>query len=53
MNPDEPQLAISRVLDAPRGLAFQAFTGPSNRGWLDKLDATLVQIQAAAADAEV
>ena len=26
MYPDEPQLAISRVLDAPRELAFRAFT---------------------------
>src|ERR1700738_3585710 len=30
MYPDEPQLAISRVLDAPRGLAFQAFTDPDH-----------------------
>jgi hypothetical protein len=104
MYPDEPQLAISRVLDAPRELAFRAFTdpdhlaawwgpsgntlprdeiefdvrpggfqrwtevseirqwlpahlaGPSNRGWLEaleKLDATLLHVQAAATDAEV
>jgi uncharacterized protein YndB with AHSA1/START domain len=35
MYPDEPQLAISRVLDAPRGLAFQAFTDPDHlaRWW--------------------
>jgi uncharacterized protein YndB with AHSA1/START domain len=30
MYPDEPQLAISRVLEAPRGLAFQAFTDPDH-----------------------
>jgi uncharacterized protein YndB with AHSA1/START domain len=30
MYPDERQLAISRVLDAPRGLAFQAFTDPDH-----------------------
>ena len=30
MYPDEPQLAVSRVLDAPRGLAFQAFTDPDH-----------------------
>jgi uncharacterized protein YndB with AHSA1/START domain len=30
MYPDEPQIAISRVLDAPRGLAFQAFTDPDH-----------------------
>ena len=35
MYPDEPQLAISRVLDAPRGLAFRAFTDPDHlaRWW--------------------
>lgn len=35
MYPDEPQVAISRVLDAPRGLAFQAFTDPDRlaRWW--------------------
>jgi uncharacterized protein YndB with AHSA1/START domain len=30
MYPDEPQLAISRVLDAPRELAFRAFTDPDH-----------------------
>lgn len=30
MYPDEPQLAISRVLDAPRALAFRAFTDPDH-----------------------
>jgi uncharacterized protein YndB with AHSA1/START domain len=35
MYPDEPQLAISRVLDAPRRLTFQAFTDPDHlaRWW--------------------
>src|SRR3984957_15006297 len=35
MHPDEPQLAISRVVDAPRGLAFRAFTDPDHlaRWW--------------------
>ncbi|HUC14874.1 MAG TPA: hypothetical protein VMS00_10520 [Acidimicrobiales bacterium] len=28
MYPDEPQRAISSVLDAPRELAFRAFTDP-------------------------
>ena len=28
MYPDEPELAISRVLDASRELAFRAFTDP-------------------------
>jgi len=28
--PDEPQLAISRVLDAPRALVFRAFTDPDH-----------------------
>jgi uncharacterized protein YndB with AHSA1/START domain len=81
MYPDESQLAISGVLDARRGLVFQAFTDPDhlatwwrpsgntlprdeiefdmrprNRGWLealDKLDATLLHIQALATDAEL
>jgi len=57
MYPDEPQLAISRVLDAPRGLAFQAFTDPDHLAtwWeaLEKLDATLLRMQAAATGAEV
>jgi uncharacterized protein YndB with AHSA1/START domain len=30
MYPDEPQLAISRVVDAPRELAFRAFTDPDH-----------------------
>jgi uncharacterized protein YndB with AHSA1/START domain len=30
MYPDEPQLAISGVLDAPRDLAFRAFTDPDH-----------------------
>ena len=30
MYSDEPQLAISRVLDAPRELAFRAFTDPDH-----------------------
>jgi uncharacterized protein YndB with AHSA1/START domain len=30
MYPHEPQVAISRVLDAPRPLAFQAFTDPDH-----------------------
>ena len=35
MYPDEPQLAISRVVDAPRRLAFRAFTDPDHlaRWW--------------------
>jgi uncharacterized protein YndB with AHSA1/START domain len=35
MYPDEPQLAISRVVDAPRTLAFRAFTDPDHlaRWW--------------------
>jgi hypothetical protein len=72
MYPDQGQLAISRVLDAPRELAFRAFTdpdhlatwwwlpahlaGPSNQGCLEaleKLDATLLHVQAVAIDAEV
>src|SRR5262249_35546753 len=30
MSPAEPQLAISSVLDAPRGLVFRAFTDPDH-----------------------
>ena len=30
MYPDQPQLAISRVLDAPRPLVFQDFTDPDH-----------------------
>ena len=30
MYPDQPQLAISRVLDAPRALVFRAFTDPDH-----------------------
>jgi len=30
MYPDEPQLAISRVLDAPRAQIFRAFTDPDH-----------------------
>jgi uncharacterized protein YndB with AHSA1/START domain len=56
MYPDEPQLAISRVLDAPRELAFRAFTdrdhlatwwGPSGNTL-----PTLLHLQAATADVE-
>jgi uncharacterized protein YndB with AHSA1/START domain len=57
MYPDEPQLAISRVLDARRELAFPAFTDPDHLAtwWeaLEKLGATLLHIPAAATDAEV
>jgi uncharacterized protein YndB with AHSA1/START domain len=57
MYPDEPQLAISRVLDARRELAFPAFTAPDHLAtwWeaLEKLGATLLHIPAAATDAEV
>ena len=75
------ELGILRVLDAPRGLAFRAFTdpnhlaawwgpsgnmlrrdeieflaGPGNQGWLEaleKLDATMLHLQAATTDAEM
>ena len=104
MNSEAPQLAVSRVFDAPRALVFRAFTnpdqlatwwgpsgnslprdeiefdvrpggppdgrtrleirqwlpahlaGPSNQGWFEafeKLDATLLHLQAVAADIEV
>ena len=35
MNTETPQLAISRVFDAPRELVYQAFTDPDQlaRGW--------------------
>ena len=45
MHSETPQLTISRVFD-----------GPSNQGWLEafeKLDATLLHLQAARADIEV
>src|SRR4051812_20943299 len=42
MYPDEPQLAISRVLDAPRELAFRAFTDPDHLAtWWDPSGNTL------------
>jgi Activator of Hsp90 ATPase homolog 1-like protein len=42
MYPDEPQLAISRVLDAPRELAFRAFTDPDHLAtWWDPNGNTL------------
>ena len=76
MHAETPQLAFSRVFDAPRALVFRAFAdpaqfatwwkpsgnspahlaGPSNQGWLEafeKLDATLLHLQAATADIEV
>ena len=55
MYPDEPQLALSRVLEIRQWLPAH-LAGPSNQGWLealDKLDATLLHIQAVATDAEV
>jgi len=44
MYPDEPQLAISRVLDAPRTLAFRAFTDPDHVAkWWGPIDSTLLR----------